>query len=167
MANRTTPVAVITGGARGIGFSTAEVLGRDGYALVLADLDADAGAEAVVAPMINTGQDASRLGRSAKYPPLGFRSWGPQRALQAHDLDRDDYLAQANRFCLAWAMVETATAVAQEAIAKVEAGAERVSLEPMNPFERKVVHDAVAAAGLSSDSEGTEPNRYVVVTQAL
>lgn len=47
MTNRTTPVAVITGGARGIGFSTAEVLGRDGYALVLADLDANAGAEAV------------------------------------------------------------------------------------------------------------------------
>ena len=28
----------------------------------------------------------------------------------------------------------------------------------MNPFERKVVHDAVAAAGLSSDSEGVEPD---------
>ena len=47
MSNRTTPVAVITGGARGIGFATAEVLGRDGYTLVLADLDADAGADAV------------------------------------------------------------------------------------------------------------------------
>lgn len=58
------------------------------------------------------------------------------------------------------------TAVAEEAIARVNAGAEAVSLEPMNPFERKVVHDAVAAAGLSSDSEGAEPNRYVVVTQA-
>ena len=33
----------------------------------------------------------------------------------------------------------------------------------MNPFERKIVHDAVAAAGLRSESEGEEPNRRVVV----
>ncbi len=36
-------------------------------------------------------------------------------------------------------------------------------LAPMSPFERKVVHDAVAAAGLHSESEGEEPNRYVVI----
>ena len=40
---------------------------------------------------------------------------------------------------------------------------EPVSLDPMTPFERKVVHDAVAAAGLTSESEGVEPRRYVVV----
>ena len=33
----------------------------------------------------------------------------------------------------------------------------------MTPFERKVVHDAVAAAGLRSESEGEEPDRRVVV----
>ena len=33
----------------------------------------------------------------------------------------------------------------------------------MSAFERKVVHDAVAAAGLRSESEGVEPERYVVV----
>ena len=36
-------------------------------------------------------------------------------------------------------------------------------LWPMNPFERKVVHDTVAAAGLRSESEGEEPDRRVVV----
>ncbi len=36
-------------------------------------------------------------------------------------------------------------------------------LDPMTPFERKIVHDAVAAAGLRSESEGEEPNRRVVV----
>jgi spoIIIJ-associated protein len=56
--------------------------------------------------------------------------------------------------------------VAEEAIAKVRASGEAVSLDPMNPFERKVVHDAVAAAGLTSDSEGVEPSRYVVVQPA-
>jgi spoIIIJ-associated protein len=38
-----------------------------------------------------------------------------------------------------------------------------VRLDPMTPFERKVVHDAVAAAGLRSESDGVEPNRRVVV----
>jgi 3-oxoacyl-[acyl-carrier protein] reductase len=45
MPQQTLPTAIITGGARGIGYATAEALGRDGYVLVLADLDAEAGAE--------------------------------------------------------------------------------------------------------------------------
>ena len=53
--------------------------------------------------------------------------------------------------------------IAGDAIAKAKEGGQPVSLEPMSPFERKVVHDAVAAAGLQSESEGTEPRRYVVV----
>jgi spoIIIJ-associated protein len=36
----------------------------------------------------------------------------------------------------------------------------------MTPFERKIVHDAVAAAGLRSESEGEEPDRRVVVFPA-
>lgn len=58
------------------------------------------------------------------------------------------------------------TALAQEAIAQVQTGGQDVSLQAMNPFERKVVHDAVAAAGLVSDSEGVEPNRRVVIRAA-
>jgi spoIIIJ-associated protein len=54
-------------------------------------------------------------------------------------------------------------AVAAEAIGHVRESGVPVALEPMNPFERKVVHDAVAAAGLVSESEGVEPARYVVV----
>ena len=48
----------------------------------------------------------------------------------------------------------------------VRATGERVRLEPMSPFERKIVHDAVAAAGLTSESEGEEPQRRVVVLPA-
>ncbi|GAB2621802.1 single-stranded DNA-binding protein [Pseudactinotalea suaedae] len=55
------------------------------------------------------------------------------------------------------------TELANEAIAQVQTGNQDVSLQAMNPFERKVVHDAVAAAGLVSDSEGVEPNRRVVI----
>jgi spoIIIJ-associated protein len=57
-------------------------------------------------------------------------------------------------------------AVAEEVISQVKSGGEPVALTAMNPFERKVVHDQVAAAGLRSDSEGVEPNRRVVVHPA-
>jgi spoIIIJ-associated protein len=61
------------------------------------------------------------------------------------------------------------TALEEEAavvISQVKDTGEPVSLDPMSPFERKVVHDAVAAAGLRSESEGVEPRRYVVVLPA-
>jgi spoIIIJ-associated protein len=57
-------------------------------------------------------------------------------------------------------------AEAARVVAQVKESGEPVSLEPMSPFERKVVHDAVAAAGLKSESEGVEPRRYVVVLPA-
>jgi spoIIIJ-associated protein len=53
--------------------------------------------------------------------------------------------------------------LAGEKIADVRATGERVELEPMSAFERKVIHDAVAAAGLTSESEGVEPRRFVVI----
>jgi spoIIIJ-associated protein len=56
--------------------------------------------------------------------------------------------------------------VAQHAIAEVKASGHKTSLEPMSAFERKVVHDEVLAAGLVSQSDGVEPNRYVVVLPA-
>lgn len=55
------------------------------------------------------------------------------------------------------------TSLANEAIDSAKSTGESVSLAAMNPFERKIVHDVVAAAGLVSDSEGVEPNRHVVV----
>ena len=56
--------------------------------------------------------------------------------------------------------------LAEETVARVKEEGEPVSLSPMSPFERKVVHDAVAAAGLTSESEGVEPRRHVVVLPA-
>ena len=53
--------------------------------------------------------------------------------------------------------------LAGDAITDVKESGEAVRLAPMNPFERKIVHDAIAAAGLVSESEGEEPNRRVVV----
>jgi spoIIIJ-associated protein len=56
--------------------------------------------------------------------------------------------------------------LAATTVAEVKSSGERAALRPMTPFERKVVHDAVAAEGLTSESEGVEPRRYVVVLPA-
>jgi spoIIIJ-associated protein len=49
---------------------------------------------------------------------------------------------------------------------EVERTGEPKKLRAMSPFERKIIHDAVALAGLRSESEGEEPNRRVVVFPA-
>ena len=54
--------------------------------------------------------------------------------------------------------------LANDAVAEAKSTEAPVRLDPMSPFERKVVHDAVAAAGLRSESEGEEPRRFVVIT---
>jgi len=57
--------------------------------------------------------------------------------------------------------------LAAETSAGVLASGQSARLAPMNPFERKVVHDAVAAVdGVRSESEGEEPNRRVVILSA-
>jgi spoIIIJ-associated protein len=56
--------------------------------------------------------------------------------------------------------------IGQAAIATVKSTGDKVALEPMTAFERKVVHDEVLAAGLGSQSEGVEPRRYVVILPA-
>ncbi|ARF79455.1 protein jag [Kitasatospora aureofaciens] len=61
---------------------------------------------------------------------------------------------------------EELAALGAEAAEQVRSTGEQVKLRPMTPFERKVVHDAVAAAGLRSESEGEEPQRCVVVLPA-
>jgi len=61
---------------------------------------------------------------------------------------------------------ETLVELARVAIEDVKATGARKSLEPMSAFERKVVHDEVAAAGLESESEGVDPKRHVVILPA-
>ncbi len=56
------------------------------------------------------------------------------------------------------------TSMATDAAERVSAGRQAERLAPMNPFERKVVHDVIAGVpGVRSESEGEEPQRRVVV----
>ncbi len=58
------------------------------------------------------------------------------------------------------------TTQGEQAAATVKQTGEPFAMPPMSPFERKVVHDAVAAAGLVSESSGEDPHRHVVVLPA-
>jgi 4-hydroxy-2-oxoheptanedioate aldolase len=71
----------------------------------------DAGAVGIVAPMINTIEDARKLAAYTKYPPLGERSWGPYRATGLAGLDGVAYLKAANDITLTIAMIETREAL--------------------------------------------------------
>ncbi len=71
----------------------------------------DAGAAAVIAPMINSVEDARKLAAAAKYPPTGERSWGPVRALPASGLSPSDYQGRADKMSLTFAMIETQAAI--------------------------------------------------------
>ena len=93
--------------------------------------------------MLNALQDLTRLAVQTK---TGERS-GLMLDIAGHRQKRRNALTQ----------------LASEAIKRAQDSGEPVEMEPMNPFERKVVHDAVAEAGLRSESEGTEPHRRVVI----
>ncbi len=72
----------------------------------------DFGAEGLIAPMINTAADARAFAASAKYPPVGERSWGPHRVTALAGLpDQSVYLREANDHVITLAMIETRTAL--------------------------------------------------------
>jgi len=68
----------------------------------------DAGAEGVIIPLVNTAADARRAVGACRYPPDGYRSWGPTRAsLQARGFTPRG----ANRAVVCIVMIETAEAI--------------------------------------------------------
>ncbi len=67
----------------------------------------DAGAAGVIAPMINSRDDARRLVAFTKFPPLGERSWGPRAALPLSGLEAPAYFPAANAMTQTIAMIET------------------------------------------------------------
>ena len=80
-------------------------------AFALASQLLDAGASGILAPMINSSDDARRLVEYVKFPPLGQRSWGPRTALPLSGLEATPYLKSANAMTQAIAMIETRAAL--------------------------------------------------------
>jgi spoIIIJ-associated protein len=125
------------------------------------DLDMDVEGERAAVSIVGSGLEAligsrgevlealQELTRLAVFQATGERSRlmldiGGHRASRRHALEK-----------LTLGVVE-----------RVRASGDSEALEPMTPFERKVVHDAVARAGLRSESEGEAPDRRVVVLPA-
>ncbi len=121
------------------------------------DVEGDRAAVSIVGADLNqlVGRDGEVLDALQELTRLAvYRETGERSRLM---LDISGHRAERRA-----ALVE----LAAEKVAEVKTSGEPVSLDPMSPFERKVVHDAVAAAGLASESEGAEPRRFVVILPA-
>jgi spoIIIJ-associated protein len=118
------------------------------------DVDGDRAAVSIVGADLSqlVGRDGEVLEALQELTRLAvFRETGERSRLM---LDVSGFRAQRR---------EELVEVAKQAIAGVKETGLKTALEPMSAFERKVVHDEVAAAGLESESEGTEPRRFVVI----
>ncbi|MEP0941611.1 MAG: aldolase/citrate lyase family protein [Rhizobiaceae bacterium] len=71
----------------------------------------DAGAHGIIAPMINTVEDAKQLVSFSKYLPTGDRSYGPTQVAGLLRAPAADYVTNANTNTFVLAMIETAQAV--------------------------------------------------------
>ncbi len=92
----------------------------------------DAGAYAVICPMVNTREDAQRLVSYTHYAPRGTRSFGPVRA---NLYGGADYFEHANDTIVTFAMIETAQALDNlDAILSVE-GLDAVYIGPVGPVD--------------------------------
>ena len=67
----------------------------------------DLGALAVIAPMINTADDARAFVSATRFVPVGNRSFGPRHAASLYGIDTKEYLSEFDHCSLALAMIET------------------------------------------------------------
>ena len=121
------------------------------------DVDGDRAAVSIVGGDLKhlVGRDGDVLEALQELTRLAvYRETGERSRLM---LDIDGYRAARRK-----ELVQ----IAEDAIEQVKESGESVPLDPMSPFERKVVHDTVADAGLISESEGEDIRRHVVILPA-
>jgi len=58
------------------------------------------------------------------------------------------------------------TSLAEKMAEQAKTTGSSIKLDPMNAFERKIIHDTIQTLGLSSESDGEDPNRFVVIYPA-
>jgi 4-hydroxy-2-oxoheptanedioate aldolase len=115
----------------------------------------DFGAAAIIAPMINSAADARKFAAVAKFPPLGERSGGPQRAMTLQGKTATvDYLREANDGTLTMAMIETPMALAQ-----VDSIAETPGIDALfiGPYDLSTS----LSAGKAQDVQAAEVERAI------
>jgi 4-hydroxy-2-oxoheptanedioate aldolase len=130
----------------------------------------DFGAEAVIAPMINSVDDARRFAAAMKYPPVGERSWGPTFGLPRRHKKPElkAWLRGANADTVSFAMIETRRALdalddilevpgidaifvgpSDFSIAWTDGGEINTSLEDMMPAIERIAKRALDAGKLT------------------
>jgi 4-hydroxy-2-oxoheptanedioate aldolase len=115
----------------------------------------DAGAAGVIVPMVNTPEEAEAAVGACRYPPDGYRSWGPTRVA----LGIPDYSPElANRSVMCAVMVENASAIDRlEEIVTVK-GVDAVFIGPS---------DFAVSMGLPPRSDEPEHRRRLEAVPAI
>jgi 4-hydroxy-2-oxoheptanedioate aldolase len=114
----------------------------------------DAGAQGVICPMLTTRAETEAFVQACRYPPLGYRSFGPMRAA----LRTPDYFHTANEEVITLAMIET-----KEAYKNLEDIAQTASLDGLyiGPW------DLSLALGLKRIADFQDPELLDVLKRVL
>ncbi|QUL78951.1 R3H domain-containing nucleic acid-binding protein [Brevibacterium sp. SMBL_HHYL_HB1] len=121
--------------------------GRAQLSIVCEDEDSNLGT--LVGKEGRTLGALQELSRLAVQTQTGQRSWLMLDIDGFRDNRREELIKKAKR-----------------AIEQVKVGGEEFAFKPMNSFERKIIHDQAARAGLVSESEGEGDGRHVVIRLA-
>lgn len=105
----------------------------------------DAGAQGVIVPMVDDAQEARRVAGACRYPPAGYRSWGPLRPALGAPAQAAD---EANREVVVVAMIET-----QEGLRNAGeiAAVPGVDVLLVGPTDLAVTHGLTAGAYAGTD----------------
>jgi 4-hydroxy-2-oxoheptanedioate aldolase len=117
----------------------------------------DAGAQGVIAPMINTRAEAEAFVAAAKFPPLGQRSFGSAWAGLGFDASMPEYLRIANEQTLAIVQIENSRALPHLDDIFSVPGVDGVFAGPV---------DLAISMGLPPDSDSTDPS-YVEALETI
>lgn len=115
----------------------------------------DGGALGVICPLINSRAEAAAFVGACRYPPQGFRSYGPLRAVLCHG---EGYVQSANSQIVTFAMIETA-----QGLANVEAIAATPDLDGLYIGPA----DLSLALGLPPATEPTDPIFFEAVDRIV
>jgi 4-hydroxy-2-oxoheptanedioate aldolase len=113
----------------------------------------DAGAEGVIVPMVNTAAEAQRAAGACRYPPLGYRSWGPVRSSLAQP---DFSPATGNERTICLVMIETVEAFSNLDAILDEPGHDGVMVGPSDL--------AISHSG-SSEAAGRSPRDVEMIEE--
>jgi 4-hydroxy-2-oxoheptanedioate aldolase len=115
----------------------------------------DAGAQGVVVPMVNSADEARRVVGACRYPPDGYRSWGPIRAA----LGVDGYSPEVgNRRVVVAVMIETAAGVAAADEILAVPGVDAVYVGP---------NDLAISHGMSPSADAVEDEHSRLIETIL